>query len=432
MKKIILSSSIMLISAVQGNVYAQDAFDPKGTYLFGDWDRKRTELAEKGIKFDANAALDIAYLADGGFDAHRAPTYASQFWLGSTFDMNQLAGWNGTTIRALITARQGQSTTLDAVQDPMAPQFANAQANWGRGNVDSRLSELSIEKKFEQQGVSIKAGRMGIGTDFNVMACDFQSTAFCAAQMGKWQGKIWMNTPVSQWGARIKYQIQPELFAQVGVYEYNPENALEKHGWNFDTKHADGVTIPVEVVWSPKQGLFDLAGSYRAGMIYNTADKPENQYDVGFAPKTVGEDHTVGGWLNFEQQLTSTGAGRQGLHSFGNFTFHDRTTTQVSDSQQFGLKYIGWFDGQPNDIVGLAVNRVGINNRYRDYVNSVRQGTGKTQLDQSAEYNIELNYSYFPTQWLMLRPVLQYVVHPGATSQVDDALVLGFSSKVIF
>jgi porin len=53
--------------------------------------------------------------------------------------------------------------------------------------------------------------------------------------MGKWQGKLWYNTPVSQWGGRLKYQINPELFAQVGVFEYNPDNALERQGWNLDT-----------------------------------------------------------------------------------------------------------------------------------------------------------------------------------------------------
>jgi len=59
---------------------------------------------------------------------------------------------------------------------------------------------LSIEKNFKAQSVSGKVSRLGLCMDFNVMACDFQSTAFCAAQMGKWQGDIWVNTPVSQWG----------------------------------------------------------------------------------------------------------------------------------------------------------------------------------------------------------------------------------------
>ena len=90
------------------------------------------------------------------------------------------------------------------------------QATHGCGNQDSRLSELSIEKRFKEQGLSIKVGRLGLGSDFDVMACDFVSNAFCAAQMGKWQGNIWMNTPVSQWGGRIKYQSDPEVATQIG------------------------------------------------------------------------------------------------------------------------------------------------------------------------------------------------------------------------
>ncbi len=76
------------------------------------------------MKFDANIAADVAYLADGGRDAGNDPTVASQFWLGSTFDMEKLAGWEGVTIRAAVSARQGQSTTVDDLQGEV-PQLAN-------------------------------------------------------------------------------------------------------------------------------------------------------------------------------------------------------------------------------------------------------------------------------------------------------------------
>lgn len=412
-----------LMAAMTQSQAAEQAFDSNGQYLLGDWNGKRSELAQQGIKFDATAATDGSYLAHGGYDAHQSPTFGTQFGLGTTLDMEKIAGWDGTVIRALVTARQGQSTTLEGIQDPAAPQWANSQANWGRGNSGSRLSEFYIDKTFKDQGISIRLGRMGLGTEFNTMACDFQGNAFCAAQMGKWQGKLWYNTPVSQWGGRVKYQINPELFAQVGVFEYNPENALERQGWNLDTKNADGVNILSEAVWSPKKGLNGLPGSYRAGLLYNTADDAKNQYDVAYQAGTVGEDRSYGGWISFEQQLTSAGEGRRGLHSFGNFTFHDRTTTQVDNSQQIGLKYIGAFDGHPNDIIGLGVNRVHVNDRFR---------ATKDILNEEAEYNIELNYSYYPLKSFMLRPLLQYVVNPGATNKVDDAFVVGLSSKVIF
>ncbi|MBP8071796.1 MAG: carbohydrate porin [Acinetobacter sp.] len=417
MKKLNLAIlPLMMVAMTQAQ--AEQAFDPKGQYLLGDWDGKRTELAQKGVKFEANALTDTAYLADGGRDAGESPNTSAQFWLGTQLDLEKLAGWDGVTVRAVMTARQGQSTSIRDLQDPLAPQMANAQGTFGRGNQESRLTELSIEKNFKEQGLSIKAGRLGLGMDFNVMACDFASTAFCAAQMGKWQGGIWMNTPVSQWGARVKQQLNSELAVQVGVYEFNPENALERHGWNLDTDNADGVTIPAEVVWTPKSLVNGLPGSYRVGGMYNTADDPKNQKDI---ISGEAEDRTFAGWLAVEQQLTSTGSGRQGLHSFANFTWHDRVTNKVDNSQQLGLKYIGLVDSQPHDILGLALNRVHVNNRISN-----------PNLDASAEYNIELNYSYSPTKWLMLRPNLQYVINPGSTNRVDDAVVLGLGSRIIF
>lgn len=418
-----LGFALLSLMAAMTTAQAESAFDPQGQYLLGDWNGQRTELAQQGIKFEANLLTDTAYLADGGRNAGADPLTSAQLWLGTQLDLEKLAGWNGVTVRAAMSARQGQSTSIRDLQDPSAPQMANAQGTFGRGNQDSRLSELSIEKNYKEQGLSIKAGRLGLGMDFNVMACDFASTAFCAAQMGKWQGNIWMNTPVSQWGARIKQQLNPELAVQVGVYEFNPDNgngAKEGQGWSLDTEHADGMTIPAEIVWTPKSLINNLPGSYRVGGMYNTADDPINQKDIVTGQ---AEDRTFAGWLAIEQQLTSTGQGRQGLHSFANFTWHDRVTNKVDHSQQLGVKYIGLLDSQPNDILGLAVNRVHVNNRFAD---------SRPAFNADAEYNIELNYSYNATKWLMLRPNLQYVVNPGATNNVDNALLLGLTSRIIF
>lgn len=425
-----LGLALLPLMAAMTTAQAESAFDPQGQYLLGDWNGQRTDLAQQGIKFEANLLTDTAYLADGGRNEGADPLTSAQLWLGTQLDMENLAGWNGVTVRAAMTARQGQSTSVRDLQDSSAPQLANVQGTFGRGNQDSRLSELSIEKNYKDQGLSIKAGRLGLGMDFNVMACDFASTAFCAAQMGKWQGNIWMNTPVAQWGARVKQQLNPELAVQVGVYEFNPDNGngtKEGQGWSLDTDHADGVTIPAEVIWTPKSWVNGLPGSYRVGGMYNTADNPENQFDIAKGKVdgvgVEGKNRTFAGWLAVEQQLTSIGQGRQGLHSFANFTWHDRDTNKVDNSQQIGVKYIGLADSQPNDILGLAVNRVHVNDRFAD---------SRPAFNADAEYNIELNYSYNATKWLMLRPNLQYVINPGSSNNVDDALVLGLTTRIIF
>ena len=88
-----------------------------------------------------------------------------------------------------------------------------------------------------------------------------------------------------------------------------------------------------------------------------------------------------------------------------------------------GLKYIGLFETRENDILGLGLSRIHVSDRYRE---------SRSRLDKPAEYNLELNYSYFPTKWAMLRPNIQYVINPDATSHVDNALVLGLASKLTF
>ena len=399
---------------------AQHSLDKNSPYLFGDWQGMRTELLTQGIKLDANLIVDSAYLADGGYNSGNDPKYASQFLIGSTLDLEKLANWEGMTLKVTITARQGQSLSSEDISDPSAPQLANVQANYGRGNSKSRLTEFSLEKNFKQQGLSIKLGRLGIGTDFNVMSCEFQNNSFCAAQMGKWQSGIWYNSPISQWGGRLKYQFHPDLAAQIGVYEYNPQNALERHGWNLSTHHADGVTIPIEMIWQPKSLINGLAGTYRVGAMYNSADEAKNQKDIRTGQQ---QNHTYGAWFNFDQQLTSVGVGKQGLHSFANFTFHSRTTNKVDQSHQICLKYYGVISSRAEDNLGFALNRIHINDRFAE---------DKKQFNADAEYNIELNYSYYPTKWLMLRPSLQYIVHPGATHDVNNAWVLALGTKLNF
>ena len=103
---------------------AQHGLDKNSPYLFSDWQGMRTELLKQGIKLDANLIVDSAYLADGGYNSGNDPKYASQFLIGSTLDLEKLANWEGMTLRATITARQGQSLSSEDISDPSAPQIA--------------------------------------------------------------------------------------------------------------------------------------------------------------------------------------------------------------------------------------------------------------------------------------------------------------------
>ena len=427
MKKTSLFVSTSLLF-VMSHGYAKHNYSSDSQYFFGDWGGKRTEMVNKGVKFDTSLFSDTAYLVSGGRKSGSSPESSAHLNIGAEFDMQKIAGWQGVKIRAQASARQGQSMGVRDLQDPSAPQLSNSQVTFGRGNQQSRLSELSIEKQFGNTGFNIKVGRLSMGADFDVMSCNFQNSSFCGAQMGKWQNNIWMNTPVAEWGGRIKYEINSELTAQVGVYQFNPDDGksnAEGLGWSLSVEHADGITIPIEVIWHPQAFLNGLPGSYRFGLLYNTANDPNNQKNISTG---MPESHTTGEWIAIEQQLTSKGSGKQGLEMFENFTWHDQTTNKIDHTEQIGFEYIGLGEKHPDDMVGLAVNRIHLN---KNFVHA-QVASGKHQFDANAEYNLELNYNYHLTKWLLLRPDLQYIVHPGSSHIVSNAFVLGLSTKVTF
>ncbi|MDN5645437.1 MAG: carbohydrate porin, partial [Acinetobacter sp.] len=55
MRKFSFSLFVTAMCAWATVSHAEQMLDVHGQYLFGDWQGKRTELAQKGIKFEANA-----------------------------------------------------------------------------------------------------------------------------------------------------------------------------------------------------------------------------------------------------------------------------------------------------------------------------------------------------------------------------------------
>ena len=51
---------------------------------------------------------------------------------------------------------------------------------------------------------------------------------------------------------------------------------------------------------------------------------------------------------------------------------------------------------------------------------------------QTDEYSSEIYYGVKVTNWLTVRPNLQYIVHPGAVEKVDNAFLLGLMVRASF
>lgn len=401
--------SLLALSCCFQSVYAANAFEAQSPWMLGDWNGQRSALQQKGYDFSFGYTGEMATLLDASHSSSHGTEYADQFAFGTHFDLDKILGWQDTEAQITITERNGRS--LSQTSDALDGHLSSTQEVWGRGQT-WRLTDLWIKKKFMDQKLDIKVGRFGEGEDFNSFDCDFQNLALCGSQVGNGVGDQWYNWPVSQWAARVKYNLRPDLYAQVGVYEYNPENLERGKGFNLSTDGSHGAIIPAELVWTPKIGAQKLPGEYRAGYYYSTADA------VVIAHQDQKDQHQ-GGWIVAKQQLTAhNGDVSRGLTGFVNATVHDSETNNVSDMQNIGLVYKGAMDSRPKDEIAFGLARINLNDDLND--------------GRSEEYDAEVYYGLHATNWLTIRPNIQYIRHVGAYKNGENAWVGGIKFQTAF
>jgi porin len=406
----------------------QQASAPPRT-LTGEWGGLRTKLRDGGVDLTASYGSETAANLSGG-DRHLVRE-TGQFTFGATLDAERLLGIEGGTFQATVTYRRGKD--LGAAANLGVLQ--QVQEVYGRGQT-WRLTQFWYQQSFADGHADIKLGRLTQGEDFAAFSCDFMNLSFCGAPPGNLAGDYWYNWPVSQWGVRGRIK-NDSFYAMAGAYEVNPRNLDNKFVLGF-FHGATGVLVPAEVGYTPRLGTARLPGWYKVGGWYNTANTDDLYLDINRRPQALTglsplrRDGRYGFYAQFQQQLTGTAEdgpkGAQtthGLVAFLNVTQTDRRTTATDSQIAAGLSFTGPLPSRPADDIGLAVARTNVNGRgTRDLV------TGAERPD--AEYASELHYSLHATDWLILRPNVQYVINPGGYDAARDVVVLGLKGAVTF
>ncbi|MBF7684406.1 carbohydrate porin [Acinetobacter sp. B10A] len=409
-KKLTLACGVCVaVFAGLSQAQATTAFDRNSPYMLGDWNGQRTALKAQGYDFSLGYTGELATVLDSKNTSSHPTKYSDQFSLGADLDLNKILGWQDTQAGITLTYRNGQNLTGSA--DALQHQISQVQEVYGRGQT-WRLTNLWIKKQFFDQKLDVKVGRFGEASEFNSASCDFQNLALCGGQVGNWAGDQWYNWPVSQWAIRAKYQLQQDLFFQVGAFEHNAENLKRGKGFNLSTDGSNGALIPVEMVWQPKLTVHALPGEYRVGYYYSTVDQNTSGQRI---------DHKQGAWISAKQQFTAqAGDSSRGLTAFASASFFDQDQGnsddgQVSNMQNIGLSYVGLFDARAKDEIALGVARI-----------------HKNLSGYNNEYNAELYYGMNVTNWLTIRPNVQYVYHVGALKDGNNAWVGGVKLTTAF
>ena len=440
--RLICQMSAAAALVLSANAIAADAFSADSKWMTGDWGGERTKLIEQGIDIKADYVGEMGYNAKGGYNDDKTGRYSDQFGLGVALDLQKLWGWDNTQAKIQLTNRNGQNISNDRIGDPRAGTLSSSMEVYGRGHM-VRLTQFWIQHQMFDNKLDVKLGYFGEGEDFNTFPCDFQNLSFCGSQVGNYVN-TWYNWPVSQAAIRVKYNITPELYAQIGAYNQNPSQLEHGNGFKLSGSGTKGTVIPVELVWSPK--VNNLPGEYRVGYYKSAADASDVREDInGNDAATTGAGYRTrsskkGYWFVAQQQLTThNGDASRGLNIAANATFHDKETNLVDNYQSIMLVYKGPFDARPKDDVGIGVARLHVNDDVKKNSELLNVANGVNDYDnplytpiRETEYNVELNYGFHVTNWLTVRPNLQYVVQPGGVDKVDNALVAGLKIQSTF
>lgn len=425
----------LLCSTVSTCALSAGLLDPASPAMLGDWNGLRPQLAEQGYDFTLKYVGEAGSNLGGGYDSHMTARWSDQLILGVTMDLQKLWGWQDATFRIGIGERHGKDITNDRVHHPDATGLTSTMEVFGGGNA-LRLSQFWYEQKFFERKFALKLGRFGHGEDFDQFPCEFQNVTLCGSQEGNWNG-VWNSFPISQWAVRAKYQFTDEFAMQIGAYDKNPGNAEASNGFKPFISGSQGTSFPIEAIWKGQIG--GLSSEYHAGYYYANADTKDmlKDADGNYAASSQKPyrmySGNAGWWLSGQQQLTTVdGNNKRGLNVFANLTMNDPHKSVIKSLVQVGLIYRGPFDSRPDDTFGIGASKLQVSDRYTDNTQALNARNGVTGMDdplyvaeQKREYSYEVNYGVQATQWLMVRPNLQYVKYPGGLTQTNGAVVGG-------
>lgn len=430
-------SALCLALFASGAHAAGEPFSSDSRWMFGDWGGERTALEQDGVKFNVDYTMESASNFAGGYHSSTTARYSDQWAFGVNLDLEKLLDWKDAEFQMTITDRNGNNLS-DEIGDPRAGMLSSVQEVYGRGQT-WRLTQFWLRKGFFDDVLDIKAGRLTVGEDFDNFDSKFQNLAFGSGQAGNWRGDHWYNWPVSQWGARAKINFTPEVFLQVGFYNQNPYNYARGDGFRLEFNPTEGNLVPVELGWKPTFGPDNLPGNYRLGFYYSSThdDVYGSWHDGGYHD----DAHSYGGYILAQQQLFSQGGSAdRGLTLTVQAVMNDHKTAKTDNYQAIALTWKGPFDARPQDEIGIGAARIHVNSDYSSMARAQNRENGVSEYDNPAylpiqegsEYNYEIYYNVHVTNWLQLRPNLQYVAAPGAVTKVDDAFIGGLSANLSF
>jgi porin len=364
-------------------------------------------------------------------------TYVDDAYFGVKFNLEKLFGWQGGQLGIGGVNRTG----TDLTHKYIGSIYSTQQMVGGQRLF---LYQLYLRQKLVANQLALKAGRFGASDDFN--ASPLYGYSLNNGIDGDIRNVLFDTRfsayPFATWAAALFYDPTPEFNIKLGLFQVTPrmfEN--DDHGVNFSIGARDGYTLIWQFGWSPQffrqpvNATSDtrdgktvvsfvekgLPGHYWLGVTYSGWD---------FYPRFRGgfDDHSYGFYAHADQMVYQEVSGSdEGLVVFVASGYYPQKEISIVPFQvNVGFNYKGLFPGRDADRTVLHFIYGDISS---DYARSVRRpGRGLAE----SEKVVEFGHRFQLTRWSYFQPDIQYVIDPGGTGDVPDAVVIGAEMGLTF
>ncbi len=431
--------SLVLLSTVcahpvgaQEHVASQPEDSRDRATLTGDWSGVRTALDRAGIQLRAGFTTESAANPVGG--QRQTARYTQQVDFGADLDLSRLIRDPGAKIQITFNDRAGRSLSADAIGN-----LFDVQQLYGAGQ-NFRMVELNYRQSLLADKLNFEVGWSPAGDHFASMPgfCDYQNGFICGHPNPLTTNSGAHTYPVGQWGARVRVNPTRQFYAQTGLYQVNSNARDSDKGLDLSFS-STGVFVPIEFGWLPGNKTGALPGIYKIGAYYNSSKTPDVLLDEhGLSAGLTGAPFLTHSGRYGEYVLAGQAIERDSCdpHRFirvGAIAgIADRATATYNYFVAAGAVRQGTFPHRDADFISVLFAHGSINPRLTRYQKD-RTAVAPGSLGiQTYEEITEIDYNIQITPWFSVRPNLQYVIRPGATGTIPNAVAIGLHTGLTF
>lgn len=385
----------------------------------GDWLGVRTDLRDRGLDWFGSYTAEVWGNTTGG--ERTGAVYDGLLEFGLDADLEKLLGWQGATLHNSWLWLSGRSASEELVGNIL--EISNIS-----GFPTLRMFELWFQQELFEDRFSIRLGQLAADSEFFISDT---AELFLNGTFG-WPAILSENLPgggpgypLAAPGIRLAFEPVEWFTFLTAAFQGNVfDEDVNRHGFRWELNGRNGFLFLNEgqVRWGEAETSSILPGTAKAG-VWLLSGKSA---DV-FSSST--ESGNYGVYAILDQQIFSPGGASEpdtGLSWFGRVGFAPQDRNELTFYFDTGLAYTGLLPGREEDSLGLAFAYAGLGSRER----SELRDEGLHPV--AAEMVLEATYECQLTPWFSVQPDLQFVINPGGTSDLRNALVVGGRATITF